>query len=143
MKLSHLIALLVFGLAFVLTGSNLARSVDIAATWGFVISIIGCIFMLIIPVLITAAGALGGGVAGSGAGGSGGGLIGVLLGALGGGALSIFMFFVPVLFAVISCLGYHFLNKWGVSGLEDKTAGITGGVLLGISFFVSFLRSLK
>ena len=135
MKFAHVMALLVFGLAYLFT-QELAKSVDIAASWGFGISIIIFCFVFIWPLLITA----GGGLAGGAAGGSAGGILGTLLGVLGGGALSILMFAIPIIFVLLSCFGYHFLDKWGASGLEDSTSGITGGVLLGVSLVVSLLK---
>lgn len=132
MKFAHVMALLVLGIGYLVT-KDLARSMDVAASWGFVISIIVFAIVLIFPLIFTGGGAI--------AGGSAGGGLGAILGGLGGGIASLVFFAVPIAFVLLSCFGYHFVNKWAISGLEDKAAGVTGGVLLGISFIVTFLRS--
>lgn len=139
MRFVHIITLFIFGLAYLFT-QEIARSVDIAASWGFWISIIVFAFVMLWPILITSGGAIGGGSAGGSSGGSVGGILGALLGVFGGGLLSILLFITPIVFVLLSCLGYYFLGEWGASGLEDKASCIVGLIFLGFSLVVSLLK---
>jgi hypothetical protein len=131
MKFIHFVVLLIFGFVLLYT-QNLARSVDIAASWGFVLSIVAFLLSMILPLIITGGGVFAGGHAGE--------FFGALFGGLAGALFSAIFFAIPIIFVIFACLGYHFINEWGISGFEDKSAGITGGVFLGISLLVSFLR---
>lgn len=151
MKCAFIIALIVFGLVFIFNGQNMAGAVDAGATWGFVVSLIVCIVMvcsIVFPALI---GAILGGLAGLFAGkevvgtggGAAGGILGFLVGGLGGGALTGWMIVFPLAVSIISCAGFHYLNEWGISGLEDDAVRNTALILLGISCVITYLHKKK
>ncbi len=142
--MAHIIAIVAFGIAFMLNKGDHATAVEIGANWGFWIMIIlgGILATLhfIITVIAGITGAGGGGSIGGDVGGNTGCLIGAFIGGLAGSGLALILAIFNIAQVGIGAYGYHQIRLWGSSNLTNEKALTNGAIFLGLSLLIMIIN---